>query len=935
MENFRRVFTILLFMLIVFPPVLFAGTSGKIVGQIKDKATNEGLPGVNVIVQEYKDGKVQSTSMGAPTDFDGNFMILNVPPGNYSVKASMIGYKIVTQTDIVVSIDLTTRVDFDMEETTMEGEEVTVVAKRKIVRKDLTARTAVVSAEEISKAPVEEIEDVLATQAGVTKGSGGEIHIRGGRTGEVAYWIDGVSVTDSYSGNIAVEVENSAVKEMQVVSGAFNAEFGQAMSGIINIATKDGGTNYHGSLSAYFGDYISNHGYDDFIEDDAGSDPDKVFMNIGDVNPTSIMNYQFSLDGPILSDKVAFYLTGRYFDTSNQHYGKRIFNPEDASTVVNDPITGQPVWVIAASGDSEYVALNPYKKYSGQAKLSFKFIESMKLSFNTLWSKAEYENFEWELKYNPDGNLQRFEDGLTGIFKLTHTLSPKTYYDLSGTFTQFKYQHYAHENLDDYHIHPDLWDNRPSYTYRTGGEDMNRFERETKSKIIKLDATSQVTQHHQLKSGFELRFHNMFLDDAQVVPSYDQFGEIVPFDPIILDITATSHDRYRHKPKEFSVYLQDKIEFEDIIINAGVRYDYFDPDGKILSDPTDPNVYYPVRMENQERSLEDRLSYWYKDAKTTSQVSPRVGIAYPMTQGGVIHFSYGHFFQIPKFEYLYMNPEFEILSGGRPVNTQVGNANLEPEKTVSYEIGLQQALTEDMGIAADIYFRDIRNLVSSDKIVETFDVNKYAQYVNRDYANIRGIALSLTKRYSNRFSASVDYTYQIAEGNASDPNDAYNDVRDNNQPEKKLVALGWDQRHLLNVVLTFSEPDNWSFSMLSTLGSGFPYTPSTTKVGAFSENSGRKPGSFNVDLRLSKDFKLVGYRYSVFLNVYNILDRLNENDVYSDTGRASYSLEEERRVATYGDEGGVTNVNSVREYFRRPQYYDAPRRVQIGLSMDF
>ncbi len=970
---YLRLTILTIFLVLNITVYTFAGTTGKISGTIKDKKTGETMPGVNV--------RIEGGTLGASTNANGGFTILNVSPGIYSIKATMIGYKTVTQTDVRISIDLTTQVDFKMEETIMEGEEVKIVAERKIVRKDLTARTAVVASEEIAKAPVEEMEDILATQAGVTKDSGGGIHIRGGRSGEVAYWVDGVSVTDSYNGNIAVEVENTAIKEMQVISGAFNAEYGQAMSGIVNIATKDGGQEYHGSANVYFGDYFSSKSYDTFGENEA-NDPNKVFMNTGSFDPSGIQNYQLSLDGPVpgFKDKLTFYATGRYFDSENFLYGQRRFLPHDWSYERTNPETNQDEWVIRASGDGKYVPMNPYMKYSSQFKLTSRLTEKMKLSYNVMWNKAEYKDYNdnHAYKYNPDGVPQKFEDGLTNIFKLTHTLSAKTYYDLSATYTQFKYHHYTHKNLADYVVHPMLSQFKPDYSFNTGGENMNRFERETQSMVLKLDAVSQTVEHHQIKGGFEFRQHEMYYDDVNVIPKTDELGQEIfhvvvdaegnpifdeygfpigfTIEPQILDTSSPSHDRYTHKPKEASFYLQDKMEYDDIIVNAGVRFDYFDPDGQVLTDPTDPDINRPLRPENQyydlngngerdkdehgvfsepEVTLAERQDYWYKDAGSPAQLSPRIGIAYPMSEKGVIHFSYGHFFQIPKFEDLYKNPDFE-MEGGTGLTTKMGNTELKPQKTVSYEIGLQQELTEDVGISADIYFRDVRDLVSSDKIVEIFGGSqKYSQYTNRDFGNIRGIAVSLTKRYSNNFSASIDYTYQIAEGNASNPDDAFDDIKGDNEPEKQLLPLLWDQRHLVNVLLTFSVPDNWSLSLLGTLGSGFPYTPSTGAIGAFQENSGRKPSSTNLDIKFSKDLKLGRFYYTFFVNLYNAFDKLNEEDVYGDTGRAYYSLSEQDALNSAAATGRVDYVNSIQEIFREPTRYSEPRRLQLGMSVRY
>ncbi|MCP4709791.1 MAG: TonB-dependent receptor [Planctomycetes bacterium] len=277
------------------------------------------------------------------------------------------------------------------------------------------------------------------------------------------------------------------------------------------------------------------------------------------------------------------------------------------------------------------------------------------------------------------------------------------------------------------------------------------------------------------------------------------------------------------------------------------------------------------------------------------------------------------------------------MEGGSGVTTTMGNAELKPEETVSYEIGLQQELNENLALALDMYYRDVRELIgTSDEIIEIFGGSqKYARYANSDYGNIRGIALSLTKRYSNNVSGALDYTYQIAEGNSSDPNDAFNDLDGGREPEKQLIPLAWDQRHLLNLLFTYSIPDNWSLSFLATLGSGFPYTPSVGTIGDFTQNSGRKPSSQNLDMRFNKDFKLGKYYYSFFTNVYNVFDSLNEKNVFNDTGRAYYSLEEQRAINAAESGGRVDHINSIPEYYRNPDKYSDPRRVQVGLSVRF
>jgi hypothetical protein len=244
MKRIMRKFSpfVLVLLLMGLTEIAF-GASGKIAGKVTDKKTGEALVGCNV---------VEGTSMGAATDLDGFYTILNVPPGVYTLSVSLVGYVPTKVKDARVNIDLTCTIDVQLRETVLEpGHEVVIIAERLLIKKDQTAKTAVIGREEPSALPINEFSQVLSLQAGFVAGS-----LRGGRSGEIAYWIDGVPVTDAYDGSQVVEVNKNLVQEVQLISGAFNAEYGQAMSGIVNIATREGGKQQAGSVSAYGGDRL-------------------------------------------------------------------------------------------------------------------------------------------------------------------------------------------------------------------------------------------------------------------------------------------------------------------------------------------------------------------------------------------------------------------------------------------------------------------------------------------------------------------------------------------------------------------------------------------------------------------------------------------------------------------------------------------------------
>lgn len=287
--------------------VALAGVTGKISGRVTEAATGETLPGANVILI--------NTLTGAAADMDGRYVILNVSPGVYSLQVSMMGYGSVIYENIRVSIDLTTKVDFQLSEEVLEsGESVTIFATRELVQRDLTASTAILGAEEIASLPIAEISDAIALQAGIIS-SGGSLHIRGGRSGEIGYWIDGIPVTDVFDGGSVIEFNKDAVQELQVITGAFNAEYGQAQSGIINIATKEGSNIFGGSVSAYAGDHLSNH--------------DEIFFGINDFDAVDTRNFEISLHGPIVKDKLFYFINGRRINRGGHNRGRRKFLPTD------------------------------------------------------------------------------------------------------------------------------------------------------------------------------------------------------------------------------------------------------------------------------------------------------------------------------------------------------------------------------------------------------------------------------------------------------------------------------------------------------------------------------------------------------------------------------------------------------------------------------
>ncbi len=947
-------------LLILIPRSVAAGTTGKISGQVVDAETGEPLPGANIVLE--------NTFMGAAADLDGKFVILNVGPGVYTVKASMMGYGSFTYENINVSIDLTTKVNFRLGTEILEtGESVTVFAERELVQRDLTASTAVVGVDEIAALPVAELSDIIELQAGIVNRDG-NLHIRGGRAGEVGYWIDGMPVTDVFDGGSVIEFNKDAVQELQVISGAFNAEYGQAQSGIINIATKEGSNDFGGSVTAYSGDHISSN--------------DDIFFDIDGADPIDTRNLEVSLHGPIVKDKLFYFVNARYINRGGWIRGQRKFLPNFLPVGVEADENGVPVLNSdgtvrlvpsdsSAIGDNEFVDMNGSKELFTQAKLVYRVTPAIKLGYTFLRNDRDFREFslannERSYIFNPDGATRKFREGNTHIAKLTHVLGSRTFYDIGVSFFSKKFESKLFEDLKvqtdengdpiivgedgilienpNRYVDPELLLEFP-FNFRSGGTDNSRFRRETETWLGKFDITSQVTNSHQVKGGLQFRRHRVFLEDIALQP----VGGFDPEDPFsdfqIPTLGSRFHDKYLHKPKEFSGYLQDKMEFESMVVNVGIRFDHFDPDGVVLADPSDPEVTNPIKPEHKfedsngngfqddgERTFTEaeRRAFWFKDATTKTRVSPRIGIAFPVTDRGVFHFSYGYFIQVPNFERLYQNPEFE-LEPGEGTATTIGNADLKPEFTISGEIGLQQQIGDDIGSDITIFFRDIRDLAGTNsEAVSVFGTGqRYSKIVNSDFGFVRGVVLSGSKRFGQGMSASLDYTFQIAKTTNSDPEQARRNQAEGREEEITLTNTDWDQLHTVNATLSYSKP-RWGGSLLYQYGSGQPFTPRDTQdVGTLLTNSERKPVFNNLDLRAYYNLPIPGgYSARLFLRVFNLFDTLNEVNVFDDTGDGKFTVDE--TTATFPD-----LVNTKREFFTNQTHFSEPRRVEIGMTLGF
>jgi len=466
----------------------------------------------------------------------------------------------------------------------------------------------------------------------------------------------------------------------------------------------------------------------------------------------------------------------------------------------------------------------------------------------------------------------------------------------------------------------------------------NLSEHWSKNYNQKRDVTWQINKNHVIKTGadftqfvihrFNTSIRNKYFSTAQenefVFDTVAQKIVFLYYEPELVLDQSTSTDIYDVEPRQLAAYIQDKMEFDEMVINFGVRYDFFDP-----------NTTYPSQLRNPGNQLSfpnapDKMSTYLK-AKTSGKLSPRFGISYKLGEIALLRFSYGHFFQLPPFYALYNN--FRHVIGTSDFGTLMGNPNVKPQKTIQYETGLWMQVTNNMSVEVAVFYRDIYDLLGTD-FIETFNAIKYGLYSNKDYGNARGVEVKYDY-ISGEFSARVNYTLQYTRGNADNPRFSFDRAGARLDPVAVLIPMSWDQRHTLNVSLSYNA-ENYNVSIVGRLDSGNPFTwspivESPLALVHLNPNNSIMPTLFSVDLQAYvKLFTIGSSSVRMRLIVYNLLDRLNETGVNGTTGRANQSIVREVDLAGYR-----SNFSTIYDRNNDPGQFSNPRFIKLGLEFGF
>ncbi|NUN70183.1 MAG: TonB-dependent receptor [Bacteroidetes bacterium] len=857
-----------LLLTILLNGILTAGITGKISGRVTDAKSGDPLVGANIIVT--------GTPLGAVVDLDGYYTILNVPPGTYEVQFRFIGYRTHVIKNVLVTSDNTTKLEAKLQEEVITGETVVITAEKPVVQVNLTSTVATVSDQEIKALPVQELQDIVNLQAGVVDG-----HFRGGRDGEVQYQVNGVSINNAYDNKSSLKIDRSIIQEVQVITGTFDAEYGQAMSGVVNTVLKSGGDRFEWSAEVYGGDFLYASGGKRGLTYKA--------------HPFSTQSYQATVSGPTQLPETFFLVNGRYYAFDDYLYGTRTYRPTDS--------------LYKPTGSGEEVAIGYTRDWSGLVKLTNRSIPGVELSYQALFNVSERSGTDYSWRLNPDGRkIQQTSSYVQGV-DMTHLLSASTYYTVSFHQNFFEYTDWVYE---------DFYDPRyetagsptgiPNTDIIARGVDFGRFRQTTDSYISKVTFMSQVSREHQVKAGVELQMSDLQFGTAGTLVYLQESGVTVL--KRYVDLPPDYPGIQFYDPISISAYLQDMVEWNDLTIRAGVRYENFDARATLPSDLANPANAISGAPASPPRSTTNKYS-----------LAPRLGVSYPITTTSGLFFSYGHFYQLPPLRDMFSNSNYARLARIQASTSDygvLGNPDVKPERTVQYEFGYKNALSEVLGLSVNLFYKDIRDLLGVE-FISTYNDAQYTRMTNVDFGNVAGFTVSLTQRRMGLVSTSLDYTWQTAQGNSSDPSETARLAEAKMDARPRQVPLNWDQRHTLNATLQISEPGEYSVSAIMKYGSGLPYTPSIgSGFGSQIEtNSGRRPSGFLVDLRAEKGISVGFISMNAFLRVFNLFNTTYFNGgVFSTTGSPDYSLT------------SVTDRNAL----ANPTRYFAPRRIELGIS---
>ena len=884
---------LVLFLIPCVLPAQSLAQTGTISGTVKDGSGGP-LSGVSVIVL----GK----QMGAFTNTEGKFTIPHVPVGTYTIRANQVGY---TREEKVVQVDAnrTTLIDLKIIESAIKIGVVEVKGDKKMaINKTSSSTRQVVTSEDLHALPVDSYKDAIALKAGVIS-QGGALHFRGGREDEVLTIVNGIPSRNPMRAE-GVDLGLLAVSSSEQVLGGMDAQYGNALSGVISLTTREGGDKLGGEVR-YFTDRYGEQ--------------DKSFNNF--------QRLSLGFGGPFLFPKTNYYVSfeGTYSDT----YLKSVAQQKEHRFL-----------------DFIRIGNKQSNQTNFSSKLTWKVTPNEKLNFEVIrnaTTSSRYHN-----RWNREGFVQVMQDstaptdgavttryGTWAYYQVDSTYVPmntadhlpvrdEDYSQLAltwrsvlsgGTIYNLRVSRQEWKSTEDV-LDRQLWEymqrpnnyydplNRLDGAYYVTNGDFPFYEhRNTSTYTVNGDVSKKIGQQNFMVGG-DFNYNSLqYLktDYPNVLGANQNYG--------------LTRDEFQNFNPEGSFFVQDRWQYEGMVLNAGLRYDSFSVGNQVdLNNVTDP---------------------------VKTQVSPRVGFAYPISDRDVMSFHYGRLFQVPDRLFIYQ---------GRTVSAEArGNPNLEPQTTIAYQLGVQHLFSREIYGQFGVYFKDIFGLLTTvEQEIPGFAATQQT-WVNGDYASSRGIEATLIKQHSHGFSGELNYTYSNSSGTASDPNRALastGNVRDQFKPTSEQ-PLDWDQRHTITASLRLGNERNWAATFLYRFGTGVPYTPvprEQRRQDPTLTNSLRLPSTSTFSVQAERFFKVWQQSVTFYVQGTNLLDAKNisilqarmwPNNQLSASSYEIYYTETGRAGGAFltADQNG----DGVEDWFpvNDPRVFEPGRVIRLGLGVQF
>ncbi len=793
-----------------------SASTGIIQGTVVDDSTGVGLPAVNV--------QLEGTPYGTMTNRDGFYLLRNIPAGEHVVIFTYMGYREVRMSEVQVLPSLRTVADVRMVLTPVEMAPIVVTAERPLIQQDVTGTMHRVASVEIQRLPIDTYQDILDLQPGVVAGG----HIRGGRTGETLYLLDGVPIQDPTTGLVAAGLPKSAITELNIHTGGFDAEYGNALSGVVHIITQRGTATPQRMLR-----------YD-------RDDLDALY----DGTEHSHRSQLELMSGGPMGLGHTFGFVAADWTTSGTRWWQ-----DFEHTLIETPYASE---------------LNLFGRVDLYAS------QTLRLALQGLYSSDRHRLYEWRWRFNLEGLPEEWRNSRRLSLTLNHMLSPAVFYDLQ--VSHFRITRGVNELDRRFIASGTLWnyDDWLQYVEPDGGNRLWWYRGEQDIFTGRGSLTAQLGRH-RLRTGFEASLYGLDSDLLKLEPQTTFYGLPLP-DETPLDYSHT----YSYWPRTGGLFIQDTFESSDgLVLKAGVRYDWLDPRSER------PVVeWIPTSAED----FEQQITAWVP-AEAKAQLSPRIGLSFPLPGPTWFLFNYGIFFQVPLFDQLYSGLNLDLTRGLRVL---VGNPDLKHERTKSYEFAVRRALDEISVGSITYFYKESFNLIDTKTFLASDSralEDGFTQYVNLPLARSSGLEVTFERRPMNALGVRASYTFMVARGHADTGVSGLRNLEWGFEPSRQMHYLSWDQRHTLIAELT-GRIQGFDLDLVGRFNTARPYTYAPSTTGVMPEgteilpNNARMCDVFLLDFRLTREFTIGTGSDAVsllfFWDVRNLTDRSNVVWIASD-----------------------------------------------------